>query len=165
MPAVAGHRRGVAQANLPWDQAVAPPLTPGPVRLSRVDATDDDSLVARCQAGDGTAFRALFMQHRADVARHVYRLTGPSADAEDLVQEVFFQVHRSLKDFRGQARFTTWLHRVTVNVVLMSRRAAKSRPVFAAEVDADRHADGTRARPDEDAERNTRIREIGRAHV
>ncbi|HET9953454.1 MAG TPA: RNA polymerase sigma factor, partial [Polyangiaceae bacterium] len=51
-------------------------------------------------------------------------------DIEDLVQEVFLQVHRSLKDFRFGSRFSTWLYRVTVNVVLMQRRAARSRPVF-----------------------------------
>ncbi len=57
-------------------------------------------------------------------------MVGRNADVEDLTQEVFFQVFRSLRDFRAEARFTTWLHRVTVNVVLMWRRAQRSRPVF-----------------------------------
>jgi RNA polymerase sigma-70 factor (ECF subfamily) len=88
------------------------------------------SLVERCQAGDTEAFRQLFQQHREDVARLAQRMLGRSTDLDDIVQEVFLQVHRSIKDFRYGARFSTWLYRVTVNVVLMHRRSAKSRPVF-----------------------------------
>jgi len=87
-------------------------------------------LIERCKAGDGMAFREIFRDHRSDVARLVQRMTGRPADLEDIVQEVFLQVYRSIKDFRGQSRFSTWLYRVTVNVVLMQRRAAKSRPVL-----------------------------------
>src|SRR6266516_606972 len=98
------------------------------VRASLRAVPDIDELVARCQRGEAAAFRQLFLVHRAEVARLVYRLEGPQVDLEDLIQEVFLQVHRSLKDFRGQSKFTTWLHSVTVNVVLMYRRAARSRP-------------------------------------
>ena len=72
------------------------------------------------------------------------------------MQEVFLQVHKSLAEFRGQAKFTTWLHRVTVNVVLMVRRAARSRPVFAGEPQDDHEPDRGLA-PDEDAARRARI--------
>jgi RNA polymerase sigma-70 factor (ECF subfamily) len=92
--------------------------------------TELSELIERCKAGDGLAFREVFRCHRADVARLVQRMTGRPADLEDIVQEVFLQVYRSIKDFRGQSRFSTWLYRVTVNVVLMQRRAAKSRPVL-----------------------------------
>ena len=115
-----------------------------------------DDLVRRAQRGDRVAFAALFRRHRSDVARLVFRMLGPRADIEDVVQEVFLQVHKSLGEFRGQARFTTWLHRVTVNVVLMTRRAAKSRPVFAGEPVSDAEpAHGIL--PDEDAARRARI--------
>lgn len=90
--------------------------------------TTDEELVERCQKGDRDAFRTLFRSHRDVVARVVFRMNGPGADSEDLVQEVFLQVHRSLKDFRGQARLSTWLHRIAVNVVLMHKRAARVRP-------------------------------------
>jgi RNA polymerase sigma-70 factor (ECF subfamily) len=88
------------------------------------------SVVDRCRAGDAAAFAELFRSHRAEVARVVHRMLGPSPDLEDVVQEVFFQVHRSIGSFNGRARFTTWLYRVSVNVVLMHRRAARSRPVL-----------------------------------
>jgi RNA polymerase sigma-70 factor (ECF subfamily) len=88
------------------------------------------TLVERCQRGDIEAFRELFQTHRQDVARLAQRMLGRTTDLEDIVQEVFLQVHRSIRDFRHGARFSTWLYRVTVNVVLMHRRAAKSRPVF-----------------------------------
>jgi RNA polymerase sigma-70 factor (ECF subfamily) len=79
-----------------------------------------DELVERARTGDREAFRELFRMHRADVARLAFRMMGAkgsNADLEDIVQEVFLQVHRSLADFRSQAKFSTWLHRVTVNVV------------------------------------------------
>jgi RNA polymerase sigma-70 factor (ECF subfamily) len=122
-------------------------------------ASEDDSaaLVARARGGDRTAFRALFDRHRPDVARLVYRMVGPRAEMEDLVQEVFVQVHRSLRDFRGDARFSTWLHRVTVNVVLMHRRAERSRPVLAEELPVGTVEDIGSVRPDDEAERRARI--------
>src|SRR4051812_8487861 len=77
------------------------PLPPSPFEpggsastLARVKASDADDLVERAKSGDRAAFRELFRRHRADVARLVFRMLGPSADVEDLVQEVFLQVHR-----------------------------------------------------------------------
>jgi RNA polymerase sigma-70 factor, ECF subfamily len=120
------------------------------------EALELDEVVARAQRGDRAAFTELFRRHRSDVARLVFRMLGPNADAEDVIQEVFLQVHRSLGEFRGQAKFTTWLHRVTVNVVLMVRRAARSRPVFAGEPVADQEPDKGLL-PDEGAARQARI--------
>ena len=130
-------------------------------RVSLYAVLEPDEMVARCQRGDGEAFRLLFLRHRAEVARLVFRMVGPRAELEDIIQEVFLQVHRSLKDFRGQSKFTTWLHRVTVNVVLMHRRAARSRPQlvapYADEVDVD-----SRLSPDEDVARLERMRAFRR---
>ncbi|HXX67112.1 MAG TPA: sigma-70 family RNA polymerase sigma factor [Polyangiaceae bacterium] len=120
-----------------------------------------DDLIARAAGGDATSFRRLYERHRADVARLVYRMLGPRADLEDVIQEVFVQVYRSLRDFRGQSKFSTWLHRVTVNVALMHRRSARSRPVFADEPLGDIVRSET-ARPDEDAERRERVRAFAR---
>src|SRR5206468_9740455 len=120
--------------------------------LPTVTPVEIDDLVRRAQRGDRVAFAELFRRHRSDVARLVFRMLGPTPDAEDVVQEVFLQVHKSLGEFRGQAKFTTWLHRVTVNVVLMHRRAARSRPVFSGEPMMDTEPD-RRLLPDEDASR------------
>lgn len=101
----------------------------GPVAV-KITSVEPLGLVERCQRGETEAFRQLFREHHADVARLAQRMLGRGADLEDIVQEVFLQVHRSIRDFRHGARFSTWLYRVTVNVVLMHRRASKSRPVF-----------------------------------
>jgi len=123
---------------------------------------DEERLIARAAAGDTAAFRELYERHRTDVARLVYRMLGNRSDFEDVIQEVFVQVYRSLKDFRGQAKFSTWLHRVTVNVVLMHRRSARSRPVFADEPPGDGLLRSDDVRPDDDAERRERVRAFGR---
>src|SRR5262245_52011505 len=79
-------------------------------RAVKITAVDDVAeLVARCREGDADAFRQLFRKHRDDVARLVFRMTGLSSELEDLVQEVFLQVHKSIGDFRGDSRFSTWL--------------------------------------------------------
>ncbi|MDP9151298.1 MAG: sigma-70 family RNA polymerase sigma factor [Myxococcota bacterium] len=123
---------------------------------------DEDRLIARAAGGDTAAFRLLYDRHRVDVARLVYRMLGPRSDLDDVIQEVFVQVYKSLKDFRAQSKFSTWLHRVTVNVVLMHRRAARSRPVFSEEPPADTLVRSDEIAPDEDAERRERVRAFGR---
>jgi RNA polymerase sigma-70 factor, ECF subfamily len=129
------------------------PARPSAVKFQRVEPP---SLVERCQRGDAEAFRELFRAHRQDVARLAQRMLGRRTDLEDVVQEVFLQVHRSIRDFRHGARFSTWLYRVTVNVVLMHRRSAKSRPVFAEAPEHLAAIDG-RPRADEQLERQRRV--------
>ena len=87
-----------------------------------------DPVVARAQAGDEAAFQELFVQHRELVARVVHRVMGPSPELEDVVQDVFVHVYRSLKNFRGDSKFTTWLYRLTANVTKMHLRRKRSRP-------------------------------------
>jgi RNA polymerase sigma-70 factor (ECF subfamily) len=141
-------------------------MTPlGSATIPVVRFAEADELVERAKAGDREAFRELFLRHRNDVARLAYRMLGArrggtkvgsgASDLDDVIQEVFLQVHRSLADFRGQSKFSTWLHRVTVNVVLMNRRAARSRPVFTSEV-SDNEPDVCHA-PDEEAARTRRV--------
>ncbi|HEY3498792.1 MAG TPA: RNA polymerase sigma factor [Polyangiaceae bacterium] len=117
---------------------------------------DSDELVARCKAGDRTAFAQLFREQRASVTQLVQRMTGGSPDLEDLVQEVFVQVHKSLGSFRSQARLSTWIYRIAVNVVLMHRRARKSRPLVLAPPSEPAGAD-TGPAPDEQLARRRRI--------
>ncbi|HEY5242790.1 MAG TPA: RNA polymerase sigma factor [Polyangiaceae bacterium] len=132
------------------------------VREVKPRMPDEERLIASAAAGDTAAFRQLYERHRTDVARLVYRMLGARGDLEDVIQEVFVQVYKSLKDFRGQSKFSTWLHRVTVNVVLMHRRAARSRPVFADEPPPEPALRSGDIAPDEDADRRERMRAFSR---
>jgi RNA polymerase sigma-70 factor (ECF subfamily) len=133
-----------------------------PVREVRYRVPDDEHIIARAAVGDTSAFRQIYERHRHDVARLVYRMVGPRSDLEDVIQEVFVQVYKSLKDFRGQSKFSTWLHRVTVNVVLMHRRAARSRPTFTEQPASDAAVRSDEISPDEGVERRERMRAFGR---
>lgn len=130
--------------------------------MSDARPLDEADLIAKAGAGDRAAFRVLYGRHRDVVARLVFRMLGASRDLDDVVQEVFFQVHKSLKDFRGQSKFSTWLHRVTVNVVLMHRRAARSRPTYAEEPHPDTTPDDDVLAPDADVDRRERVRAFAR---
>jgi len=83
----------------------------------------DEALVSRAAAGEEAAFEDLVRRHQERVYRLACRLTGDEADAADVLQETFLQVFRHLGEFRGEARFTTWLFRVVTNAALMRRRA------------------------------------------
>ena len=81
-----------------------------------------DPNVELAAAGDITAFEELYKSHYRQVYSLCARMTRSVSEAEDLTQEVFIQVFRKLKTFRGESLFTTWLHRLTVNQVLMHFR-------------------------------------------
>ena len=89
----------------------------------------DQELVARAASGSREAFDDLVRRHQASIVSLARALTNGSVDAEDLAQEVFLRAWRSLRGFRGDSTFRTWLHRVAVNVIhshhgRMSRLAA-----------------------------------------
>jgi RNA polymerase sigma-70 factor (ECF subfamily) len=79
-------------------------------------------LIARAQAGDESAFAALFERHKHHVYAVCLRMTRVASDAEDLTQEVFLLLFRKIALFRGHSAFSTWLYRLTVNVVLSQLR-------------------------------------------
>ena len=87
-----------------------------------------DPNVQLAAAGDVTAFEELYKTHHRRVYGLCLRMTRNASEADDLTQDVFVQLFRKLKTFRGEASFTTWLHRITVNEVLMHFRKAKVRP-------------------------------------
>ena len=84
------------------------------------------------QAGDAAAFEFLYELHGRRVYALCLRMVGNPSDAEDLMQEAFLQLFRKIGTFRGESAFSTWLHRMTVNVVLMRLRK-KSLPVASLE--------------------------------
>jgi len=81
-----------------------------------------DSVVVRAQAGDHDAFSELYGKHRRRVFSICLNMVRDFSLAEDLTQEAFLQLHRKLSTFRGDSAFTTWLHRLTFNIVLIHLR-------------------------------------------
>lgn len=79
-------------------------------------------VLCRAQAGDQDAFSELYMQHKKHVFSICIRMVRDFSLAEDLTQDTFLQVHRKLASFRGDSVFSTWLHRLAVNTVLMHLR-------------------------------------------
>lgn len=79
-------------------------------------------MIARAQQGDEDAFAALFEAHKRRVYSLCLRMLGNPTEAEDLTQEAFLQLFRKISTFRGESAFSTWLHRLSVNVVLMHLR-------------------------------------------
>lgn len=82
--------------------------------------------------GNVDAFEELYRTHHRRVYAQCLRMTRSAPEAEDLTQEVFIQLFRKLKTFRGESLFTTWLHRLTTNEVLMHFRRMAARPERAA---------------------------------
>jgi RNA polymerase sigma-70 factor, ECF subfamily len=85
-------------------------------RLELLRAPADLELAARCVAGDRAAQRALFERERRRVHATLLRIVGPGAQLDDLIQDAFVEVFRSLESFRGEASLSTWIARCTVRV-------------------------------------------------
>ena len=102
--------------------------------ISRQDQERSDnaerSLVQRAQDGDQHAFGTLFELHKKRVYSVCLLMTKDVAEAEDLTQEAFLQVFRTITTFRGDAAFSTWLYRIAVNTVLMKLRRRKTKAVL-----------------------------------
>lgn len=84
-------------------------------------------LVRRAQDGDRAAFKRLYEEHVGRVYALCLRLTADPEEAMERTQDVFVRLWRKLSSFRGDAAFSTWLHRLAVNVVLAERRASGRR--------------------------------------
>ena len=100
-------------------------LPPQPVpAMDPAPADADRDLVRAAATGDPTAFETLYRRHSRRVYAVVWRLAGgQAARAEDLVQEAFIRAWQALPAFRYESAFSTWLHRLAVNVALMEIRA------------------------------------------
>jgi RNA polymerase sigma-70 factor (ECF subfamily) len=106
-----------------WSQTLAP-AAPGmrSAAVRRAPMAEIDPLIRRAQRGEPRALREVLERHREDVARVAFRVLGPSADLEDVVQEALVQIYRSLPSYAGHSKFTTWLYRVVTNVARMHLR-------------------------------------------
>jgi RNA polymerase sigma-70 factor (ECF subfamily) len=87
----------------------------------------DFELIQTAAAGDIQAFEQIYWQYHQKVYRICLRMTKNVAEAEDVTQKVFLKLFRKIGNFRGESAFSTWLHRLTVNEVLMHFRHIKSR--------------------------------------
>ncbi len=83
--------------------------------------TPEQELIARCRRGDEDAFRQIVDEHKALVFALIARSVQNQARAEELAQDVFLRVHRGLPYFRGDARLSTWIYRIVVNVIAEER--------------------------------------------
>lgn len=100
-----------------------------PIREVKRAENSEASLIQLAQQGDEEAFATLYQMHKKRVYSVCLQMTKDIADAEDLTQEAFLQVFRSVNSFRGDSAFSTWLYRIAVNTVLMKLRRRKSPPL------------------------------------
>lgn len=96
------------------------------------DGLSEAEAIERAKQGDAEAFETLYNLHKRRVYSLCLRMTANTAEAEDLTQEAFLQLFRKVGTFRGESAFSTWLHRMAVNVVLMHLRK-KGLPVVSLE--------------------------------
>jgi RNA polymerase sigma factor (sigma-70 family) len=103
----------------------------------------DEQIIGRVQGGETRFFEELVRRHQDAVFAMALRFVGERADAEDVAQEVFLRVHRSLDGFKGDAKFSTWLYRITFNLCTdWLRRSRKTRRKAANIEEAGEVADG-----------------------
>jgi RNA polymerase sigma-70 factor (ECF subfamily) len=118
--------------------------------LAVLDPADEAELIARCRADERAAHDEFYHRFRRQVAGNLYRVLGDRTDLDDLVQEVFVIAFRGLERFRGDARLSTWLYRICVNVALGRIRTRKRRPAAfgVADLDAAPHDPSLTERPE-----------------
>jgi RNA polymerase sigma-70 factor (ECF subfamily) len=109
----------------------------GSIALGPLGPEDEVELIERCRAEDRAAHDELYHRFRRQVAGNLYRVLGDRNDLEDLVQEVFVIAFRGLSRFRGDARLSTWLYRICVNVALGRIRTRRRRPAAIGVADLD----------------------------
>jgi RNA polymerase sigma-70 factor (ECF subfamily) len=107
----------------PGARAEAKPAVEG--RLRKPDSGSFNETLRLAQQGNAAAFEEIYRLHSRRVYSLCLRMLGDPVEAEDLAQEAFLQLFRKIHTFRGESAFSSWLHRLTANVVLMSFRKKK----------------------------------------
>jgi len=108
--------------DLPLSQSLAKKGLPAEAASALDDSVGDFELCKMVADGDRAAFELIYQRHHRRTYSVTFRMTGNPTEAEDLTQEVFMQVFRKAGSFRGGSAFSTWLHRLTINQVLMHFR-------------------------------------------
>jgi RNA polymerase sigma-70 factor (ECF subfamily) len=120
-------------------------------------------LIRRCVAGERPAFEQFYRDHRRSVAGNLYRVLGDRAELDDLVQEVFVIAFRGMVRFRGDAKLSTWLYRICVNVALGRLRSRSRRAPALPYAELDDAGDGGANAPDKQLERREELVQVYRA--
>ena len=95
---------------------------------SATPVDDETPLIAQLRAGDEAAFEQVVRQYGGRLLAVARRIVGTEEDARDVVQDAFLNAFRSLDRFEGNAKLSTWLHRIAVNAALMKLRTRKRKP-------------------------------------
>src|SRR4029077_11340360 len=116
-----------------------------PGKPLKPDAASLKEAIRLAQQGDAAAFETIYQLHSRRVYALCLRMSGDPVEAEDLTQEAFLQLFRKIHTFRGESAFSSWMHRLTANIVLMRFRKKRPVPVSLEE----------RTRPDDEKDRPT----------
>jgi RNA polymerase sigma-70 factor (ECF subfamily) len=98
--------------------------------VARDNALSDEELMGRVARGDRQAFASLVQRHQQHILNLIHRSLGDRAQAEDVAQEVFLRVWRAAEDYEPKSKFTTWVHRIAVNLCLDAMKSAHHRQSF-----------------------------------
>ena len=103
-------------------------------------ATSDEQIVERALTGDAEAFGEIVSRWERRIFALAYGMLGREEDARDATQETFLAAFRNLRGFRGEAKVSSWLHRIAVNQCITRQRRAKVRNEAAIEDEEEKHA-------------------------
>ena len=95
---------------------------PSRTKAILLEGMTEAEVIRKAQEGNVRCFETLYARHKRRVFSLCLRMSGNYAQAEDFTQEAFLQLYRKITSFRGESAFSTWLHRLTVNIVLMHFR-------------------------------------------
>jgi RNA polymerase sigma-70 factor, ECF subfamily len=121
---VCGGKKAVQLQERPTHRSYGCVPTGSVARARRTEAGElpEPEVIRLAQQGNAAAFERLYGLHSRRVYSLCLRMVGNTAEAEDLTQEAFLQLFRKISTFRGESAFSTWLHRLAINVVLMKLR-------------------------------------------
>jgi RNA polymerase sigma-70 factor, ECF subfamily len=103
------------------------------VKAEEQNTAGDEALIAACRRGDSSAFECLVLRHQRMLFNVALRMTGIQEDAADIVQDAFIAAWNKIGDFRGEARFSTWLTAIVVNLSrnrILQRRVSEQRSAY-----------------------------------
>jgi RNA polymerase sigma-70 factor (ECF subfamily) len=125
--------------------------------------TTDEDLVARARGGDRDSFNQLVVRWERPIYALAYRVIGREEDARDIAQDTFLRAYRALGGFKGQAKFSSWLYRITLNLCRDWMRRERRTPVAQAPEGVDLLDLATESTPSESIEDLVSRKELGRA--